>query len=58
MAYWLFVLLPFAVNELREIKTSVWDIDKSWLGWGSFCVCPAAWLLLEMSHGISNFSDR
>jgi hypothetical protein len=39
--YWMFVLLPVVANELREIKTSVWDIDKSWFSWGSFCVCRA-----------------
>lgn len=44
--YWLFVVLPLVVNEGREIKTSVLDIDKSWFGWSSFCVCPVAWLLL------------
>ncbi|HXJ41564.1 MAG TPA: hypothetical protein VNH18_19965 [Bryobacteraceae bacterium] len=46
--YCVFVGLPFAVNQMQEIQTSVLTINKTWFGWSSFCVCPAAWVLFNV----------
>jgi hypothetical protein len=46
LPYWAIVTTIFIVHGAREVFTSVFTRDKSWLVWCSFCVSTWAWAFM------------
>lgn len=43
--FWILVLTLFALQEIREVITSVVAVNKTWFGWSSFCLSTPAWTM-------------
>jgi len=41
--FWILVLTFFALQEVREVISSVLAVDKNWFSWSSFCISTQAW---------------
>jgi len=41
--FWILVLTFFALQEVREVISSVLAVDKNWFSWSSFCISTRAW---------------
>src|SRR5207248_2373658 len=49
LSYWTWVSIVFFIQISSEIITSILTIHKTWFGWSSFCISPAAWTLMLLA---------
>ena len=49
MPFLIIVLILFGTHSAEQVVTHIYDTDKSWFHWSSFCISPSAFITTKLS---------